>query len=163
MGFENQNMLYLIYKEHLIMYKMFPNSYLLDQSSSKPLESAPISKSSEVETGPSTPPTSRTGSAAEVIGQQPVVALIDAVEEPIGTVDDHEDGDFIDDDFGLSIKREWEHLRQQQLRIEEEISNIQKEAVPLVEKPPPPYTPPALGTIHILREHLYKVKKDLRR
>merc|ERR1711971_900984 len=64
-----------------------------DQSSSKPLESAPISKSSEVETGPSTSPTSRAGSAAEVIGQQPVVALIeDAVEEPIGTVEDHEDG-----------------------------------------------------------------------
>ena len=74
---------------------MFPNSYLLDQSSSKPLESAPISKSSEAETGPSTPPTSRAGSAAEVIGQQPVVALIDAVEEPIETVEDHEDGDFI--------------------------------------------------------------------
>ena len=125
------------------------------------MESAPISKSSEVETGPSTPPTSRTGSAAEVIGQQPVVALVDAVEEPIGTVDDHEDGDFIDDDFGLSIKREWEHLRQQQLRIEEEISNIQKEAVPLVEKPPPPYTPPALGTIHILRKHFYSTKLNL--
>ena len=31
------------------------------------------------------------------------------------------DGDFIDDDFGLSIKREWEQLRQQQLRIEEEV------------------------------------------
>ena len=124
------------------------------------MESAPISKSSEVETGPSTPPTSRPESAAEVIGQ-PVVALIDAVEEPIGTVEDHEDGDFIDDDFGLSIKREWEHLRQQQLRIEEEISNIQKEAVPLVEKPPPPYTPPALGTIHILRKHLYSTKLNL--
>ena len=124
------------------------------------MESAPISKSSEVETGPSTPPTSRPESAAEVIGQ-PVVALIDAVEEPIGTVEDHEDGDFIDDDFGLSIKREWEHLRQQQLRIEEEISNIQKEAVPLVEKPPPPYTPPALGTIHILRKHFYSTKLNL--
>ena len=86
---------------------------------------------------------------------------LDAVEEPIGTVEDHEDGDFIDDDFGLSIKREWEHLRQQQLRIEEEISNIQKEAVPLVEKPPPPYTPPALGTIHILRKHLYSTKLNL--
>ena len=66
----------------------------------------------------------------------------------------------IDDDFGLSIKREWEHLRQQQLRIEEEISNIQKEAVPLVEKPPPPYTPPALGTIHILRKH-FCIAKNL--
>ena len=69
---------------------MFPNSYLLDQSSSKPLESAPISKSSEAKTGPSSPPTSRAGSAAEVIGQQPVVALIDAVEEPIGTVHDYQ-------------------------------------------------------------------------
>ena len=36
-------------------------------------------------------------------------------------VEDSADGDFIDDDFGLSIKREWEHLRQQQLRIEEEV------------------------------------------
>ena len=31
------------------------------------------------------------------------------------------DGDFIDDDFGLSIKKEWEHLRQQQMLIEEEV------------------------------------------
>lgn len=33
----------------------------------------------------------------------------------------NEEGDFIDDDFGLSIRREYEILRQQQLRIEEEV------------------------------------------
>ena len=31
------------------------------------------------------------------------------------------DGDFIDDDFGLSLKKEWDHLRQQQMLIEEEV------------------------------------------
>ena len=44
---------------------------------------------------------------------------LDPVEDNATT---NTDGDFIDDDFGLSIKREWEHLRQQQLRIEEEVS-----------------------------------------
>ena len=43
---------------------------------------------------------------------------LDPVEDNATT---NTDGDFIDDDFGLSIKREWEHLRQQQLRIEEEV------------------------------------------
>ena len=109
---------------------------LLDQSSSKPLESAQVSKSSEIET-PSSPPTPTT----EISDSPADVAPIEITEEPIVAVEDG-DGDFIDDDFGLSIKREWEHLRQQQQRIEEEINNIQKETVP-VSKPPPPYTPPA--------------------
>ena len=101
------------------------------------MESVGVSKSSEVEP-PSTPPTPSTE-----VSDQPIVAIAnEAVEEPLATVDDNEDGDiFIDDDFGLSIKREWEHLRQQQMQIEEEINNIQKETVP-VPKPPPPYTPP---------------------
>ena len=43
---------------------------------------------------------------------------LDPVEDNATT---NTDGDFIDDDFGLSIKREWEQLRQQQLRIEEEV------------------------------------------
>lgn len=35
-----------------------------------------------------------------------------------------DDGDFIDDDFGLSLKKEWDHLRQQQMLIEEEVKTI---------------------------------------
>ena len=42
-------------------------------------------------------------------------------KEKFEPVVENTDGDFIDDDFGLSIKKEWEHLRQQQLRIEEEV------------------------------------------
>ena len=45
---------------------------------------------------------------------------LDPVEDN-ATTTTNTDGDFIDDDFGLSIKREWEQLRQQQLRIEEEV------------------------------------------
>ena len=35
--------------------------------------------------------------------------------------DAHDSGDFIDDDFGLSIRQESEKLRQQQLLIEQEV------------------------------------------
>ena len=45
-------------------------------------------------------------------------------KEKFEPVVENTDGDFIDDDFGLSIKKEWEHLRQQQLRIEEEVCFI---------------------------------------
>jgi len=37
---------------------------------------------------------------------------------------DFETGDFIDDDFGLSIRQESEKLRQQQLLIEQEVRHI---------------------------------------
>ena len=49
----------------------------------------------------------------------PMESKLDPVEDN-ATTTTNTDGDFIDDDFGLSIKREWEQLRQQQLRIEEE-------------------------------------------
>ena len=66
-------------------------------------------------------------------------------EEPVETIANTEaGGDFIDDDFGLSIKKEWEHLRQQQMLIEEEINNIQKETT--TSKPPPPYSPPTAAS-----------------
>ena len=35
-----------------------------------------------------------------------------------------DDGDFIDDDFGLSFQREWEDLKQQRQRIEEEVCTL---------------------------------------
>ena len=40
----------------------------------------------------------------------------DIIEDNAG-----DDGDFIDDDFGLSFQREWEDLKQQRQRIEEEV------------------------------------------
>lgn len=50
------------------------------------------------------------------------------------------EGNFIDDDFGLSsIRRESEQIKKQQLLIEQEIQRIQQENKV---KPPPPYTPP---------------------
>ena len=63
---------------------------------------------------------------------------------------------FIDDDFGLSIQQESEHLRQQQLAIEKEISRIQEESRRIQEsnipdKPPPPYTPPSPNRVHQAR------------
>ena len=68
-------------------------------------------------------------------------------EEPVETIANTESGgDFIDDDFGLSIKKEWEHLRQQQMLIEEEINNIQKESTTTTSKPPPPYSPPTAAS-----------------
>ena len=57
--------------------------------------------------------------------------------------------EFIDDDFGLSaIRQEAEILRLQQLKVEEEIAKIAKEAEAtaaaraIPDRPPPPYTPP---------------------
>lgn len=56
------------------------------------------------------------------------------------------EGNYIDDDvYDLSIKKESEELRQQELLIEEEIKRIHQETVsgrPIPDKPPPPYTPP---------------------
>ena len=44
-------------------------------------------------------------------------------EEAINVPDalENECDDFIDDDFGLSIKKEWENLKLQQQKIEEEV------------------------------------------
>ena len=68
-------------------------------------------------------------------------------------------GNYIDDDFGISLQQESEHIRQQQLLIEQEISRIQQETgvVSLREipdKPPPPYTPPSSPSSKVLRRRL---------
>ena len=111
-----------------------------------------VSKASEADTAPSS---STVIDELPIVKPSPVAVKPDDDDEPL-----QEEGDFIDDDFGLSIKREYESLRQQQLQIEEEVNNfksflktceitsfefqissIQKETV--VSKPPPPYSPPS--------------------
>eukprot|EP00095_Tigriopus_kingsejongensis_P009069 maker-scaffold308_size214241-snap-gene-1.46 protein:Tk09069 transcript:maker-scaffold308_size214241-snap-gene-1.46-mRNA-1 annotation:"centrosome-associated protein 350-like" len=62
-------------------------------------------------------------------------------------VEDEEfQGNFIDDDYGLtSIAAESERIRQQQQKIEEEIKRIHEEAAgqgTVPTQPPPPYSPP---------------------
>ena len=63
---------------------------------------------------------------------------------------DQEDGQYFEDDFGLSaIRQEAESLRLQQLKVEQEIARIQSQEASsqiirhIPDKPPPPYTPPA--------------------
>ena len=77
--------------------------------------------------------------AKETTEDDTTLATPDELPEEQSVHPNNQDGDFIDDDFGLSLKKEWEHLRQQQMLIEEEISSIQKDSS---SKPPPPYSPP---------------------
>ena len=45
-------------------------------------------------------------------------------DSEFGMQDFEAGGNFIDDDFGLSLQQESEHIRQQQLLIEQEVKNI---------------------------------------
>ena len=83
-----------------------------------------LSKPSEADTAPS---------SSTVIDEVPIIKALtpknssereENVNEIIEEPTNEEEGDFIDDDFGLSIKREWENLRQQQLQIEEEVNKF---------------------------------------